>query len=560
MKNIFNKKTYPNNHKAYQYMLDVLDDKIITNIYIKSICKKVLQDFSDERFFFDKDWSERFMKMFQNFHHVIGEWKTPNIILEPWQSFFFMCVEGFYWKESEKRKYKTAYKEVSRGNGKSAECSVTGLIYLSLYKTVKGNKVFSVATKKEQARIVLDSARQMAKKNESFLSHTGVEVFAHHIYHEKSDSEFKALSSDSKSLDGLQPILGVVDELHAHKDRAVYDVIDSAMSKRKDSLLLVITTAGFSLEGIGYSQSLYAKKVALGEIADESFFPMVYTLDENDDWKNPEVWIKSNPNLGVSVDIDTFSAKAFKAANNPADEINFKVKHLNLWQNAASQFFNIKKWKECSQKNLKMEDFVNEPCYVGIDLASKKDLTSFAYIFKRDGKFYIFTENFAPELAIEESKNVNYKKWEKSGELIKTPGAAINYDQIEDRFLLNSKKYNFIECFFDGWNATEFAQNMSKHRIDMVEFRMSTGNLSEPMKRLDALILDGNVVHNGSELMEWCLSNVVARRDHNDNVFPKKEHADMKIDPIVATIMALAGWVAREQEESVYKDRGMVFI
>ena len=565
--NIFSKEKYPNCHKGYQYMLDVQSGKIVTNIYIKAMYKKVIEDYKrDDLYYFDVEWAEKFLRLFQNFHHVIGEWENPNIILEPWQCAMFMTAEGFYWKSTGKRKYKSLHCEVARGNGKSAISSVTGLIYLSLYKNILGNKVYAVATKKEQARIVLDSAREMAKKNKSFLNHTGTEVFAHEIKHNSSGSEFRALSSDSNSLDGLQPVLGIIDELHAHRDRKVYDVVDSAMSKRADSLLLVITTAGFSVDGIGFSQSQYSKKVSIGEIPDESFLGINYCLDIDDDWKDEKNWIKANPNLGVSVDIESFRNKAFKAANNPADEINFKVKHLNLPQNSASQFFNRKKWEECADYELKMEDFLGKPCFVGIDLASKKDLTAFAYIFKefdtkiQDDIYYIFVDCFVPELAVEISKNVKYKQWVDSGELIKTAGNAISYQEIEKKFVQNSKKYKFTESFYDGWNATEFSQNMSRERIEMCEFRMNTGNLSEPMKRLDALILEGRVRHNGSDLLGWCLSNVVAKYDHNENVFPRKEHEDMKIDPIVSMIMAIAGYVNQEQQESVYESRGMVFI
>ena len=157
-----------------------------------------------------------------------------------------------------------------------------------------------------------------------------------------------------------------------------------------------------------------------------------------------------------------------------------------------------------------------------MDLASKKDLTSFSYVFKRDEKYYIFVENFVPEFAVEESKNVNYKAWVKEGLLVETPGKAINYNFIESRFLENSKKFKIREAFFDSWNASEFAQIMSKKRVEMCEFRMTTANFSEPMKRLDSLIIEGKVGHDGSELMSWCLSNVVAKMDHNENVFPRK--------------------------------------
>jgi phage terminase large subunit-like protein len=555
-------KKYPFCYEAQIYADDVVNNRIVTNIYIKSICAKYFTDLNNKKLFLDLDWAEKFLRMFQKFSHVIGVgWKSSHILLEPWQLFIFFMVEGFYWKNNGKRKYKTLHLEVARGNGKSAMSSVVGLIYLCLYRDVVGNKVYAASTKKEQARIVLDSAMEMAKNNSAYLKHTGAEVFAHHIAHKKTGSEFRALSSDSKSLDGLQPILGIIDELHAHRDRSVYDVIDSAMSKRKDSMLMVITTAGFSLEGIGYSQSQYAKKVALGKIPDETFLPFVYTLDEDDDWRDEKTWIKANPNWGISVDEDAFHSKAFKAKANPSDEANFLVKHLNMWQNAASQFFNVKAWDLSSQKDLKIEDFIGESCYVGVDLANGKDLTSVVYIFKKDMKFYVFAENYCPEDTVLKSKNVNYKRWSEEGLIITTPGKTINYEFIENRFIENSKKFRIKEAFFDSWNATEFSQRMSSQRIEMVEFRMNTANLSEPMKKLDAAIIDGNVVHDGSELMSWCLSNVVAKVDHNNNIFPRKDHENMKIDPIVASIMAIAGWVNEDGDgSSIYNTREMVFI
>lgn len=554
-----NRKKYPNCYDGHQYALDIVDEKIPSCSYVYAACERYLEDI--ERPEFELKWklAEKFMRLFQKFHHVIGEWETPNIILSPWQKFFYLNVELFYWKKTGKRRYKTAHLEVARGNGKSAMSSVTGLIYLNLIEVVAGNKVYACATKRDQARIVLDSARAMAKKNKSYLKNTGAKVYMHKITHEKSESEFVALSSDHDSLDGLQPVLAIVDELHAHKNRKLYDVVDSAMSKRKDSFLQVITTAGDSTAGIGYSQSQYAKKVALGEVDDDTFMSLVYTLDEDDDWKDPKVWIKANPNWGVSVDPEAFTAKARKAMANPSDEANFKIKHLDLWQNTLTQFFSVKKWDALGDTSLKLEDFKGMKCYTGVDLASKIDIASIGYVFKnkKTGKFTIFDQSFCPEETIEESKNNLYTEWVESGALIKTPGASHNIENIRNAYVKEANNLKVAATHYDPWNATEFAQQLEKKRIDATEFRMSVANLSEPMKKLEALIRDGLIEHNGSPLLSWCLGNVVAKRDHNDNVFPRKDHDSLKIDPIVSIIMAIAGWVDEEENESVYETRGI---
>lgn len=573
---MFDQEKYPFCNSGHQYAVGVLAGLIVSNIFIKGACKRYLNDLNENpKFYFNPDKAERFLRLAQRFKHVKGEWKTPNLVFEPWQNFMFMNIHGFISKTTNSKRFRTAHIEVARGNGKSAIASTEGLYDLSL-DDPKGNEIYSAATGKDQAKIVLDSARAMAKANKSFLQKTGTRVLAHQIIHEKSNSFFKALSSDSNTLDGLQPKTAIIDELHAHKNRHVFDVIDSAMSKRRDSLLFVITTAGSDTSGIGYSQSVYAKKVCLGEVEDDSFFAVVYTLDEHDDPFNPDVWIKANPNWGISVDPENFAAKAKKARESTEDLSNFKIKHLNLWINSSSPFFTVDKWKACEDKELRMESFVGKKCWTSIDLASKIDLTSKAFIFKIDGKkdsagervkgkdgedkYAIFTRNFIPAQTVTESNNNAYPRWIEKGYLEKTEGEAINYPFLQDEFVKTSQRFKFIGVHYDPWSASEFAQRMAAKRMNMIEFRMNTSNLSEPMKMLDALMRQGNIIHDGNELVTWCLGNVVAKRDANDNVFPRKENEKLKIDPIVAIIMALAGFIADQSKESVYEKRGIIVL
>lgn len=714
---------YPNCYAGHNYAVSVLEELETVGIHVFAACERYMEDL--ERDDLELRWktAEKFMARFQLFEHVIGEWDTLNVVLEPWEKFFFLNTEMFYWKETGKRRFKTAHLEIGRGNGK-AQCletliptpgyglieikflgvgdeiydrygnickiigetpihipeqyvvkfsngeivkasadhlwftsstaerllqtedtnyesirstkdiyesyqgpladrdfkaiskgipkewitiqevtliaeedqvlmkcievdspdhsymitkqnipthnsllaSGTGLLYLSAIDVVKGNKVYSCATKNEQARIVLDSAREMAKANEEYRKNTGVEVFAHHIAVESKGCEFKALSSDSKSMDGLQPVLGIIDELHAHKTRDVYDVIDSAMSKRKDSFLLCITTAGFSLEGIGYSQSCYAKRVVVGDVDDDSFFSLVYTLDVNDDgdddWKDPDVWVKANPNWGVSVDPENFINKAKKAMANPADAANFQVKHLNLWQNAHSQYFSVAKWDSLGNPNLKLSDFEGKSCFVAIDLASKVDLTSTVYVFKNldTGKISIISRNFCPEDTVKDSKINQYPEWVEGGHLIATPGAMINYPKIREDIYDNVRNLKVTGIPYDPWNATEFSQHLTAHRLEAIEYRQNVANFSEPMKYFEAVIREGNIEHDGNPLVSWCLGNVVAKPDASDNVFPRKTHQDLKIDPIIAIIMGIGCWISEEENASVYEERGIRII
>lgn len=548
-------KKYPNCHSGISYAVDVIDGKIPNSKYIIGACIRFIKDLQDPRFEFNLDIAEKYLRLVQKFEHVKGDWKTVNIIYEPWQNFIFMNIMGFINKETGKRRFRTAHIEVPRGSGKSLLASQAALYFLAL-DNPKGNEISCVATKVDQARIVLDSSRAMAKKNPSFMKSNGVRVLAHKIVHDGSNSFVRALSSDDKSLDGLNDVLSIMDELH-QMDRKLFEVISSGMSKRNDSLMLCITTAGFSTDSVGYSQSIYAKRVSTGEIKDEQFFSAVYCAEEEDNIYSVNTWKKANPNFGVSVDEITFMAKAQKAREVPSDIPNFKVKHLNIWLSESKAFFDINKWDECSDRDIRLEDFAGQKCVMGIDLASKIDLTSISLVFKKEGMFYLFERSYIPEETMKQENSVLYDNCVARGELIATKGEAIDYEFIEQEILKYTKMFKVQDVNYDPWNAASLSQNLSRHNINMVEFRMNTANLSEPTKNLDVLIRKRQLRHNGSELFRWAISNVVVKEDANGNIYPRKNNEKLKIDPAIATIMAIATWMQKEVSESVYEARGI---
>ena len=553
---VFDKEKYPNCYEGDKYAKQVISGKIPACIYVRGACERYIKDVDNKQadFYFDVEAAERYLRLVQKFHHVIGTWASKYILYDPWQKWVWMNIMGFKLKDRDTRRYRVAHVEVPRGSGKSAMASQCALYMLALDEP-NGNQISTVATKRDQARIVLDSARAMAKKNPSFLKRTGVKVLAHTITHEQSNSLFRAQSSDQTGMDGLNDILAVMDELHAMK-RDVFDVVTSGMSKRRDSLTLCITTAGKDIHSVGFSQSAYAKKICTGEVSDEQMFAVVYTLDKGDDWTDETVWKKANPALGSSVDPVTFKAKVNKAIVTPADVAGVKVKHFNLWTSEADAFFDPELWDKCADPSLKLEDFKKESCRLGLDLASHIDLASIGIIFKRDEMYYLFDKTFIPEDTLEKAKNSLYDDSVARGFLIATPGAAINYEKIQAEVIALRNEFSVTECMYDPWNATETAQKLSD-KVEMVKMAMNVANFSEPMKLLDGLIRKGMLRHNGSPLLRWCLSNVVAKKDHNDNVFPRKNHEKLKIDIVVALLMAMAGWVSEENPNSIYEERGI---
>lgn len=558
-KNPFSPDEFPNCFRGYQYAVDVLDGKILACEYIKGACLRFLNDIENElhpKFVFKPKIAEKYLRTVQKFHHVIGNWDTPNMVFEPWQCWVWMNITGFVNRETGFRRFRTAHVEIARGNGKSAMAS-TAALYFAFLDNPNGNEVSCAATKKDQARIVLDSARAMAKKNAGFRKHAGVRVLAHSLVQESTNSKVRALSAEASSLDGLQDVLEILDELHA-MNRDTFEVLTSGMSKRSDSLVLCITTAGSDIESVGYSQSMYARQVCTGEMKDETFFAAVYTLDKADekDIYNEANWVKANPNWGVSVDKDTMRAKAKKASVVAADVKGFKIKHLNLWIDSLEAYFDLEAWDKCADPSLNIDDFKKIQGTMGLDLASVDDLATRAQVFKKDDIYYVFEKTFLPKDTFDQTENDLYKQAEKDGELIVTPGQAINHafirEDIED-FLLD---HRIEECAYDPWNATEMSQNLAE-KVEMVKFAMNVGNMSEPMKKLLALMKRGKVRHNGSKLLRWTMGNVVAKEDHNANVYPRKNHVKMKIDPPIAILMALALHLQKELKESVYETQGI---
>lgn len=552
-----NATKYPNCFRGYIYAEDVVSGKLTNCKYVIGACERFLKEISDTDnpdYYFSFDKAEKFLRLVQRFEHVIGKWDNKYIKYEPWQCWVWMNIMGFINRKTGFRRFRIAHLELARGNGKSLMASQSALYFMCL-DDPNGNQVATVATKKEQARIVLDSARQMARRNKQFIKATGVRVLAHSVIHDKSNSVIRALAAEASGLDGLNDVLAVCDELHA-MERDTFDVIYSGMSKRKDSLTLCITTAGFDVDSVGYSQSEYAKRVSCSEIKDDQFFAAVYTLDKDDDIWDESVWPKANPNWGVSVDPVTFKAKVEKARVTPADIPGFRVKHLNQWISEANAFFDLEKWDACADPDLKIENFHKEKSRMGIDLASHVDLTSMAQVFFKDGIYYIFEKTYLPEETFNDTQNDIYQKAHADGHLITTPGAAINNDFIRNEALEWSKNFRIQECYYDTWNATEMAQKLSD-KIEMVKFAMNVANFSEPMKKFDSLMREKKIRHNGSKLLRWCIGNVVAKYDHNENVYPRKSNVKLKIDPVIAILMAMAGWIQDKKEESVYEERGI---
>ena len=473
--------------------------------------------------------------------HVKGPLAGQPIRLEPWQVFILTTVFGWV-KPDGKRRFRRVMIEVPRGNGKSAISSAVGL-YMLTADGEGGAEIYSLATTRDQARIVFGDAQAMARASKGFRSRFGVSVGAHNIHVQATGSKFEALSAEGSTLDGLNIHFGCIDELHAHKTRTVYDVVETATGKRDNSLLWVITTAGSNRAGICYEVRGFVTRLLDGVFADDSQFGIIYGIDEGDDWGDESSLIKANPNWAVSVRPDVLLPLQAKAMQLPSAVNNFKTKHLNEWVNADTAWMDMRAWERGTETALHIETFACQPCWIGLDLASKTDIAALVVLFAHaeiDGGFAVFGRYFLPEETALASGNSQYEGWMRSGRLTATPGNVIDFGWVEAELLGLASRFAVEAVAFDPFQATQLSTRMLAEGLPMIEVRPTVLNFSEPMKILEALVLQGKLRHDGDPVLAWMASNVVAHLDAKDNIYPRKERPEQKIDGIVALIMALA--------------------
>jgi phage terminase large subunit-like protein len=535
---------------ANGYIDDVLSGEIPACKWVRLACERQRRDIerTDWRWQFDSERASHICRFVELLPHVKGEWARGRgtIVLAPWQVFILAVVFGWV-DERGLRRFKKVYTEVPRKNAKSTLSSGVGL-YLLTADGEPGAEVYSAATTRDQAKIVWGDAKAMTVASPMFRRRFGVDTGAHSIFVEQENAAFKPLSRDQGgNLDGLNLHGGIVDEFHGHKDRAIWDVLVTAMGARSQPLLWAITTAGFDRSGICYEERSYVCKILEQVIEDEEYFGVVYTLDSDDDWTEPASWRKANPNWGVSVKPEAIEREARKAMQMASAQNNFLTKHLNVWVNADTAWMDMRAWDACADPSLSPDMFVGHGCILALDLASKIDIASKVMLFERDGVYHVFASHYLPERAIDVSSNSQYDGWRREGWLTVTEGEVTDFDVIEDAVRRDCTTYLVADVAYDPFQATQLAGHLLGEGYPMVEVRPTVLNFSEPMKQLEALVLSGKLRHNADPVLTWMVSNVVCHRDAKDNIYPRKERPEMKIDGVVALIMALARAMVRDE-------------
>lgn len=561
-------KPTPHVDAAVDYARQVVAGSIPAGRYAVAACQRFLSDLARKgwKYRFDRAAAEKVCRFIELLPHTKGIWAAPrpgksNLIrLEPWQCFLIANIFGWKRRSGGTRRFREAYLEVPRKNGKSLLAAGIGL-YMLAADGEPGAEVYSGATSERQSWEVFRPARLMALGRPELVTHYGLEINASTIAIPSNGSKFEPLIG--KPGDGASPSCAIVDEFHEHDSPSQYDTLITGMGAREQPLMLIITTAGDNLGGPCYDKRTSMTRILDGLVEDDEKFAVIYSIDEDDDWTSPEALVKANPNYGVSVGADFLQSRQREGMENARRAGVFKTKHLNIWLQARHAYFNMDRWERCRRDGLTLESLAGRRCRIALDLASKVDIAAMQFLFPLDGdRFALLGRYYLPEETVARAANDHYRGWATSGHLMVTDGEIIDFDRIRDDVLEFARLFQVIDIGYDPFQATHLATQLMSHGLAMVEYGQTVKTMSEPMKTLDAWIVAQKIEHDGNPVMSWMMSNVVANEDAKDNVYPRKLRSEDKIDGPVAAIMTIGRHLAGEPAptKSVYESRGFLVI
>jgi phage terminase large subunit-like protein len=552
-----------------KYIKDVQSGKVIACELVKLSIKRHLSDLERVDIFFDEKAAKHFLEFSAYCKYTKGELAKAkkNIELTPQQVFRYWCLFG--WKRaSGKRRFRRVYFEVARKNGKSEEAAIVSL-YLTIFDKEEGAEVYCCATTMAQARLVHDAAMVMARKLKAddpqidgLVKLTGGGRTGGNISVLETNSKCEPLPANDDKLDGLNPHGGIIDEYHSHKTSDLLEVIQTGMGSREQPLLFIITTAGFEKQFPCYSEERkLAIEVLKGVKVDDSLFTVIYTLDEGDDWKDPKVWIKSNPNIGITPTYEYMQEQCDQAINKGVSkEVQFKTKNLNVWTDSSMAFISDDKWMLCSDE---LPDLTGRDCYGGLDLAAVSDMNAFVLVFppKEEGeKTWVMPFFWIPQNTIERKNEIaNYKQWQRDG-FVRAAGEDMVDQGVIIRDILEiCKDYNLKSFAFDRYLAFHgVVQELTDAGLESYEFGQGYKSMSQPTKEFEGLVLGKKLGHGGNPVLRWHIGNIEISVDPADQIKMDKKKSREKIDGAVATVMALGCMTAFDDiGPSIYETGGL---
>ena len=532
--------------KGIQYAKDVVSGKILACQWVKLACKRFLDDINSQDYYFDEKKYNTLTTFTGVMKHYSSGAAGKPFILEPWEDFIICNIFCLYRVDTRRRKYKTAHISVSRKNGKTTLAAALGLFSL-IADGEPASSVIMAANSREQAHIDFDAASAFARQLDPRKK--SLKVLRNEIVFQKNNASLKVISADASTGDGLNPQLVVLDELHEAPDSKLFDVLRSGQGFREQPLMLSITTAGFRIGGFCNQYEDYCKEILMGQKVDETLFALLYTLDDGDDWTDESNFIKSNPNLGVTVKKDWLSEQVNQAKNSPTLEVGVKTKNLNVWCSSSTTWI-PEQYIRNSLMDVDLTEFKNKNnylVYLGFDLAAVSDITAVSIMFvdPETEEYFFKTWYYLPKSALDGKYNSElYKMWSSKGFLTLTDSETTDYNYIQNQIVYLYETFDVQGVFFDSWNAQMLVNNLTNLGLPMTAYSQSIGNFNKPTKEMERLVLSDKVRFDNNPITRFCFDNVELKVDLNGNSKPVGDHNAKKIDGVISMLNALGGYLS----------------
>ncbi len=483
---------------------------------------------------------ERVVHFFEKIlRHSKGQNAGKPFTLLPWQHHVLRELFGRLNPDGT-RQHRVGYIELPKKQGKST--TLAGLaLYLTGFDGEKGAECYGAASDREQAGIIYREAASMVRASPALSKYFDVIDSRKTIIHKASNSFYRVLSADAFRAEGLNIHALLFDELHAQRDRRLWDALRYGGAARRQPLLLSITTAGYDRKSICWEQHAYAERCIADPTVDPAFFGCIYAASPDDDWKDPKTWHKANPSLGETITVESFAADAREADQSPSKLNSFLRYRLNVWTTQDVRWLSPDNWAKCGGPL--RDELEKREWYAGLDLASTFDLSAFVMVSQADdGTFDVLPYFWVPQANAAERTlrdKVDYIGWIRDGFIRATDGNVTDYDVIRRDIVELSQKFNIRQVGIDRWNATQLATQLQGDGVDVTGFGQGYGSMSSPSKALENYVLSERIRHAGHPVLSWMAGNVAIQVDHQQNIKPSKSKSTERIDGIVSLVMAL---------------------
>ena len=553
-----------NPDKACKKILSVYK-KLVQDIYnpkIISFYNEATEEEEIHTYVFDFKKANRPIEFIEKYcRHSKGKWARQPIKLELWQKATIQSIFGFIDKDTGIRKYIKAALFIGRKNGKSTLSAAIGL-YMLTADGEGGAECYSVAVKKDQAKIVWEEAKRMVRKSPVLLKR--IRTLVNGLFFDRTESIFKALASMDNSLDGLNASYVAADEIHAWEVKNLLDVLYDSMAAREQPLLFETSTAGKVRENVYDDEYDYYENIIKGYegleggIVDETVLPFIYELDDKKEWLDEKKWFKANPGLGTIKSYKFIRDKIVKAKNSPKELVNILCKDFNIPQNSDEKWLTIE--TAINRATFDIEILRDTYAIGGADLSSTTDLTCATLLVFKNKTKYVLQQYFIPEANLDykiKEDKIPYDIWKERGLVTVCDGATVNYSDVTKWFLKMNEKYQISALWvgYDPWRAPYWVEEMKEYGFDMIEVRQGAKTMSNPMKQLEGDLIEKVVNYNNNPMLAWCLSNTVVKRDDNDNIRPiKGRQQRARIDGAVSLIIAYCVLLEKMQDYLVLQE------